>query len=77
MNNIGELIEKLCIANIKLYMLCDKKVDMAADPLKYSKEEIAALLSKDIALCKERASLKSEINKILGAGGEEVKMYGN
>lgn len=77
MSNLGDLIDRLSICNCKLFAICDKKADMAADPLKYTKEEMAAVMSKDIALCKERAALKSEINKLTGFGGEEVKSYGN
>lgn len=74
---IGELIEKLAIANIKLFNVCDEKANAAADPSAYSKEQLVDLMKKDIALCKERASLKSELDRLLGDGGVEVKMYGD
>lgn len=75
MDNLGDLIDRLSICNCKLFAICDKKADMAAAPLKYTKEEMAAVMAKDILLCKERAALKSAINKLSERGPEEVKLY--
>ena len=83
--SLGELVEKLCIANIKLFNVCDKKADAAKNPSSYSKEEIVAIMKKDIELCKQRASLKNEIDKEIQkyviSGNfdfiEEIKDYGN
>lgn len=74
--SLGELVEKLCIANIKLYNLCDLKAEMAKNPSSYTKEELACVMEQDIMLCKERARLKNEINKIAGLDVEEIKNYG-
>lgn len=82
---IGQLIEDLAIANIKLYMLCDMKADVAANPDNYSKEAIVKMNAQDIALCKRRAQLKSRIDSALsqaiikGEMGvvEEIKRYGS
>ncbi len=82
---IGELIEKLTIANIKLFGLCDKKANIAKNPGDYSKGEMAEVMRKDIELCKQRANLKNAIdNKISQAimTGDvsvtnEVKSYGS
>ena len=81
---IGELIEKLCIANIKLFMICDDKAKMAAQPGNYSKTEMAEVMGKDIKLCRERARLKNAIDRTLSQSImkgelsviEEVKQYG-
>ena len=73
--NLGELIEKLCIANIKLYNICDLQVAMSKNPADYTKEEIVQAMEKDIILCRERAQLKNTINTTMGFKGEEVKMY--
>lgn len=82
---IGELIEKLAIANIKLFEICDKKADIAKDPSQFSKAEMVEVMRKDIELCKQRAALKTAIDKKLneaiitnGASViEEVKNYGS
>lgn len=75
----GELVEKLQIANQKLFQLCDRKDDAAKNPDKYTKEDLISMATKDIELCKERAAIKSEINKIIHGekSYEEVKNYGN
>ena len=77
--SLGELVEKLCISNIKLFGICDTKADMAKNPGDYSKEDMAAVMAKDIMLCKERAALKSEINKLFYGDQaiEEIKNYGS
>lgn len=74
--NLGEMVEKLCIANIKLYNLCDLKTDMSKNPADYTKEQLVTLMEQDIQLCKERAKLKNIINKSVGIEGEEIKRYG-
>lgn len=75
---IGDLIDRLCIVNNKLYELCDNKFKIEHDPSSFSKEELVDLITKDIALCRERANLKNEINKIVHGEGaiKEVKNYG-
>lgn len=76
--NLGELVEKLAIANIKLFQLCDKKADAAKNPANYTKQELVDLCANDIALCKERARLKNAINKVAGVDiAEEIKGYGD
>lgn len=74
--NLGELVEKLAIANIKLYNLCDLKTDMSKNPADYTKEQLVTLMEQDIKLCKERAKLKNAINKTVGLDGDEIKRYG-
>lgn len=84
MTNLGELIEKLCIANIKLYEVCNKKANAAAHPEDYTKKEMAEIMAADIELCKQRGTYKSEINRLIDQAvrsGEsdvlrEVKKYG-
>lgn len=70
--NIAELIDKLCICNNKLFEVCNQKANCDS----MSREELVALCKKDIALCRERASLKNSINKAMGYSAEEVKNYG-
>jgi hypothetical protein len=75
--NVAELIEKLVTATIKLYKTCDAKALCAADPDKFTKEQIVQILNNDIELCRERANLKNAINKALGVGvTNEIKDYG-
>jgi hypothetical protein len=82
---IGQLIEELCVANIKLFMVCDKKADAAKSPEKYTKKELQKIMAQDIALCKRRAQLKSRIDKVVSDalllgemdGIEEIKSYGS
>lgn len=82
---IGELIEKLCIANIKLFMICDKKADMAKNPAAFSKEDVIETVRRDVELCKQRAYLKNQIDKAVNeaimhgktAVLDEVKSYGS
>jgi len=75
----GELIEKLCILNIKLFMACNAKADAVANPKAYSKEDLIRLMEKDIELCKGRGKLKSQIDKLIigDAAVEEIKNYGS
>lgn len=81
---IGELIEKLCIANIKLFKVCDDKAKIADNPADFSKTEIVEVMRKDINLCKQRAQLKNAIDRTVAHSImkgelsviEEVKQYG-
>ncbi len=77
--NLGETMEKLCIANFKLYKLCDDKSDAAQYPNTFSPKEMEQMARKDIELCKERAALKSEINRMYKGWKSyvEVKDYGS
>ncbi len=70
---IGELIERLCIANMKLWAVCDKKANAA----NMSQEDLRVLVADDLNLCKSRAAIRAEINKRLGGivSGESVKSY--
>lgn len=74
--NPGELFEKLAIANIKLFNICDDKARAAENPGDFDKSQLIEIMRKDIELCKERARLKNEINKLFGQDTEEVKSYG-
>ena len=81
---IGELIEKLCIANAKLFKVCDDKAKVVASPGDFSKAEIVEIMSKDLSLCKQRAKLKNAIDNVITRSIidgelstiEEVKSYG-
>ena len=74
--NLGEIIEKLCIANIKLYNICDKKAEAARNPGDFTKQELVEIMAQDIKLCRERANLKNAINKATGMDvSDEVKLY--
>ena len=81
---LGELIEKLCVANIKLYHICNTKADIASNPANYSKEQMVANAAADIELCKQRGAIKKAIDKSINDAiitGEtsiidEVKQYG-
>lgn len=75
---LGILVEQLSIANTKLYNLCSLKDEAAKDPGKFSKEELVQMAQKDIELCRERAKLKSEINRLFNGkiAIEEIKDYG-
>ena len=79
MSGLGEMIEKLCIANIKLFNVCDEKADMAKNPGEYTKADMARVMSQDIELCKQRGKLKSAIDKLLMGSDaiEEIKNYGS
>lgn len=72
-DNIGELFEKLAIANIKLFEVCDQKTRAAS----MTQEELQEMARKDVALCRERAALKTKINKLLGFDHTEIKSYGD
>lgn len=81
---IGELIEKLVIANLKLYDTCNDKAKAAKNPANFSKRELVEIMRKDIELCKQRAQLKNAIDRTLSHSimkgelsvSEEVKQYG-
>lgn len=76
MDGIGELIEKLCIANLKLWAVCDQKAAYV-DGGEASAEKLRDLMKKDLDLCKVRAQLRAEINARLGGyQGDNVKSYG-
>jgi len=76
--SFGELIDKLSTVTIKLYKLCDDKIDMSKYPENYSVGEINSLAERDIELCKQRAKLKGEIDRLLMGkyASEEIKAYG-
>ena len=82
----SELVDKLMIVNIKLYLLMDKITEYS-ELKKLSEKEASILLSlnKDqVRLVKQRSELKSAIDKKLNIaikGGNinvlnEVKSYG-
>ena len=81
---IGQLIEDLCIANIKLYMVCQKKFEANANPGGFTKKKLLAIMEQDINLCRRRAQLKSAIDQAINRSiiegevntVEEVKRYG-
>ena len=73
--DVADLIEKLVVANHKLFVGCDKKAAMADRPGDRSPEEIAENMRQDIALCNLRGSLKNQINQALGCT-QDVKIYG-
>ena len=83
----SELIDKLMIVNIKLYVLMDKIAEYSALE-KLSEKEASILLSlnKDqVRLVKQRSELKSAIDKKLNIVikngdtnvSDEIKSYGN
>jgi len=82
---IGQLIEELCVANIKLFFLCNMKADVNKDPGKFSKGDLVKMNKQDIGLCKKRAQLKSRIDRELSSSiiegrmdvVEEIKKYGS
>lgn len=76
---LAELIERLVIDNIKLYMVCERKAQLLKDPfVKDQAEKLAENMAQDVALCKARALIRKELNERLGqpASGESVKNYG-
>ncbi len=81
---IGQLIEELCIANIKLFNVCDTKAAIAANPGDYTKKDCVENARQDIALCKRRAQLKNAIDRAISDAIisrdtsviDEVKQYG-
>lgn len=79
---VGELIEKLVIANIKLYHLKDKQAEAVkeiANPHKPT-EHYLDLLKQDIELCQARARLRREIDRRLDSSTPtyaNIKHYGS
>ena len=81
---IGQLIEELCVANIKLFGVCNKKAEIARSPGEFTKKECVENARRDIELCKRRAQLKTTIDRALNdaiiCGDtsviDEVKQYG-
>jgi len=75
---LGEVIEKLVTSVNKLYSLCNDKVNAINNPDKWSKEKLLELLKNDVELCKQRAALKNQIDRmVLGANAaQEIKSYG-
>jgi len=81
---ISQLIEDLCILNIKLFEICNVKAKIAANPENFSKDECVANAAADIELCKQRAALKKAIDKAIRDAIikgdttviDEVKSYG-
>lgn len=81
---IGQLIEELCIANIKLFNCCNMKVEITTRPENFTKKEMVENAQSDISLCKRRAQLKTAIDNALNSailsGGmeviDEIKQYG-
>ncbi len=81
---IGQLIEELCVANIKLFEVCNTKAEIAKRPADFTKKQMSENARRDIELCKRRAQLKSSIDKKLSdailSGDisviDEVKQYG-
>ncbi len=71
---VAELIERLVVANLKLWAVCEAKAKAAGMGV----EELRELVEKDLALCKSRAAIRAELNWRLGqeASGESLKMYG-
>jgi hypothetical protein len=61
----GQYSEDLCIANLKLFKVCDLKDKIAKGEIECSNEQKELLLKQDIELCKTRAHLKSELDKII------------
>lgn len=67
----ADLIEKLIVANIKLYLVKDaqQRALKEGDPLR-------DLVQKDLDLCRLRGQLKNALNQALGSHTADVKMYG-
>ena len=83
--SIGQLIESLCVANIKLFNICNIKTQIAANPSAFSKKQMADNARADVNLCKTRAQLKNAIDKAISKAIlnteessviDEVKSYG-
>src|SRR5438105_2084776 len=70
---VAELVERLLIANLKLWEICKKKASSATVP----DAELRKLVQDDLDLCKSRAAIRAEINARLGCerSGESVKHY--
>jgi len=64
-DTIGDLIDKLTIANIRLWNLEDARRDYSASEATKSESEVKDLLTKISATNKERNSLIDQINASL------------
>ena len=80
--DVADLVEKLGIANLKLYEVCNKKAELGRQPTPQSQLETevfaqasAENMRQDVELCKLRASLKNQINAAFGFV-QDVKLYG-
>ncbi len=81
MESFSELVDKLSIVNVKLYMVKEKQSNIKTST---SKEELKSLIDQDISLCRQRSTLKKEIDsslrKAIQTGDttqiNEVKDYG-
>lgn len=79
---MAELIERLVVANIKLYHVCDQKAGIAKNGYVGSSpmdaQYMTSVAQADIALCRSRAAIRAELNQRLGCpvAGESVKAYG-
>lgn len=62
METFSELIDKLSIVNVKLYMVKEKQSQVTDGT---PKEELKKLIDQDLSLCRERSVLKKEINAAL------------
>ena len=79
--DFGDIVERLAVANIKLYMVCEEKERLSK--MKPSSKEEASRLSEkmriameqDVALCRLRGRLKNMLNQAVG-GPFDVKNYG-
>ena len=80
METFSELVDKLSIVNVKLYMVKEKQSQVTEET---PKEELKRLIDQDLSLCRERSILKKEINAALlnavktgsVAQLQEVKQY--
>ena len=80
METFSELVDKLSIVNVKLYMVKEKQSQTTDET---PKEELKRLIDQDLSLCRERSILKKEINSALlnavktgsVAQLQEVKQY--
>ncbi len=76
---IAELLERLVIANLKLFAVCEEKkrlvgLEQSGQPV--DQHELLDNIKKDLDLCRSRAAIRAEINKRLGSfSGEVVKTY--
>lgn len=62
METFSELVDKLSIVNVKLYMVKEKQSQIREDA---SKSELMSLIKQDLALCRERSALKKQIDAAL------------
>ncbi len=62
METFSELVDKLSIVNVKLYMVKEKQSQVTNET---TKEILKGLIDQDLSLCKERSSLKKQIDVAL------------